>query len=208
MPPTINIIRHAESRHNVEANGDELRDPSLTETGRRQSRALGVTFPFSEQVRVMISSPMRRAIQTGLTAFGSIVREEGLKVILLPDLQEASARPSDTGSPAVELREEFGDVLKLDFLPDGWWYKDASTTYGGRDQGKVAEKARQARLFIRSVARTLDDNDHIIVVAHSGFIRHLIHGAPRFGNAEFRSCQFVELFGNDNQAVLVEAGSM
>ncbi|KAI1131407.1 histidine phosphatase superfamily [Nemania abortiva] len=205
MPVTIDIVRHAESRHNVEHNGDALRDPSLTEAGTRQAVALGATFPYTTQVRRLISSPMRRAIQTGLLAFGSVVEEKHLEVVLVPELQEASARPSDTGSPPLELREEFANVLNLDFLSHDWWHKDASSSYGSRDQGKVAEKARQARLYIRSVARTLNDGDHIVVVAHSGFIKHLIQGAPKFGNAEFRSCKFVDLLGHDEQALLVEA---
>ncbi|KAI0104676.1 histidine phosphatase superfamily [Nemania sp. FL0031] len=204
MPPTIDIIRHAESQHNVEVNGDMLRDPSLTFTGTHQAMMLGSTYPYKGKVREIISSPMRRAIQTGLIAFGSIMEQEDLTLVLVPELQETSARPSDTGSPASELREEFGDVLDLSFLAEGWWYEDASTTYGSRDQTKIAEKARQARRFIRETAVNLGNDDHIVVVAHSGFIKHLIHGAPSFGNAEFRSCQFIDLFGHDDDAVLVE----
>lgn len=204
MPPTIDIVRHAQSRHNVEPNGDALRDPSLTVTGEDQAKALGSTFPYMRQVRRVISSPMRRAVQTALRAFGPIIQERSFKIVLVPELQEASARPSDTGSPPIELREEFGVVVNTEFLADDWWFKDASASYGARDQARVAERARKARLYIRSVAKTLNDDDHVVVVAHSGFIKHLIEGAPRFGNAEFRPCQFVDLFGNDDQALLVE----
>ncbi|KAI0436915.1 histidine phosphatase superfamily [Xylaria telfairii] len=203
MPVKINIVRHAQSRHNVEVNGDEIRDPSLTAEGMQQAKALGNTFPYTQRVRHVISSPMRRAIQTGLLAFDPLIKQ-GVKIILAPDLQESSARPSDIGSPAPELREEFGDAIDTKFLSDGWFSKDASASYGGRDQKKVAERARRARLYIRSIAKTLSDGDHILVVAHSGFVKHLIQGAPSLGNAEFRSCQFVDLLGDDEQAILVE----
>ncbi|KAI0973729.1 histidine phosphatase superfamily [Xylaria arbuscula] len=203
MPPTIDIIRHAEARHNVEPNGDEIRDPHLTAKGMAQASAVSSTFPYASQVKGIISSPMRRTIQTALLAFEPVISEGSTQIVLLPELQESSLRPSDMGSPASELRAEFGHVLNLEHLSDGWWYKDASSSYGGRDAAKVAARARQARLYIRGVARTLSDGDHLIVVAHSGFIRHLIEGAPRFGNAELRPCQFLDLFGNDDQALLV-----
>ncbi|KAI0869623.1 histidine phosphatase superfamily [Hypoxylon argillaceum] len=204
MPPTIDIVRHAQSRHNVEPNGDQLRDPSITATGADQAAALGSQFPFMKQVKRVISSPMRRAVQTALIAFEPHIREQGLDIVLLGDLQEASARPSDTGSPPRELREEFGSIVNVEFLADDWWFKDASASYGSRDQAKVADRARKARLYIRNVAKTMSDDDHIVVVAHSGFVRHLIQGAPKFGNAEFRPCQFVDLFGDDDQALLAE----
>ncbi|KAI8955800.1 histidine phosphatase superfamily [Xylaria longipes] len=204
MPPTINIVRHAESRHNVELNGDNLRDPSLTTKGMRQAKALGTQFPNMQSVkRLLISSPMRRAVQTALLAFNPLI-QQGMNIILIPELQEGSARPSDTGSPPGDLQDEFGNLVDVQFLSDDWFSADASASYGGRDQKKVAERARQSRLYIRSVAKTLGDSDHLVVVAHGGFIKHLIQGAPKFGNAEYRPCHFVDLGGDDDQALLAE----
>ncbi|KAI0506528.1 histidine phosphatase superfamily [Xylaria bambusicola] len=204
MSPTITIVRHAEARHNVEPNGDALRDPHLTQKGEGQAKTLQSTFPHMSRIKGVISSPMRRAVQTALLGFGPAIQKGNMKVILIPELQESSARPSDTGSPAEVLQAEFGNVLDTQFLFDGWEYKDASTTYGGRDQAKVAERARLSRVYIRSVAKTLSNDDHLVVVAHSGFIRHLIQGAPKFGNAEFRACKFVDILGDDSLALLAE----
>ncbi len=206
MPPTIDIFRHAQARHNVEPNGDGLRDPHLTAKGMAHAEALRGTFPHASKVRRIISSPMRRTVQTALIAFGPTIQEGNMKVVLVPELEECSARPSDMGSPAPELRAEFGHVLDLQFLSDGWWYKGGSTSYGRRIQAKVAARARRARLYIRRVARELDDDDHLVVVAHSGFIRHLIQGAPRFRTAETRPCRFVDLFADDGEALLAELG--
>ncbi|KAK5625283.1 hypothetical protein RRF57_000999 [Xylaria bambusicola] len=203
MSPTITIVRHAEARHNVEPDGDSLRDPHLTKNGEGQAKALQTTFPHMSGIKGLISSPMRRAVQTALLGFAPAI-QKGNQVVLLPELQESSARPSDMGSPAELLSAEFGNVIDTEFLFDGWEYKNATTTYGGRDQAKIAERTRQARVYIRSVAKTLSSDDHLVVVAHSGFIRHLIHGAPNFGNAEFRACKFIDILGEDNLAILME----
>ncbi|KAI1348983.1 histidine phosphatase superfamily [Xylaria sp. FL0043] len=204
MPPTIDIVRHAESRHNVEPNGGAIRDPHLTTNGIAQAEALGSTYPYMAQAKCIISSPMRRTIQTALLGFSLVIQQRNMPVTLIPELQESSARPSDMGSPAPELRAEFGYVIDLEFLFDGWWYKNTTASYGRRDRAKIAEKARIARLYISSVARTLGDDDHIVVVAHRGSIKYLIPEAPKFRNAELRSCQFVDLFADDDQALLAE----
>ncbi|KAI0424327.1 histidine phosphatase superfamily [Xylaria sp. FL1042] len=204
MPPTIDIIRHAESRHNVEPHGNTIRDPHLTANGVSQAKTLRGAFPYMSRVKRIISSPMRRTVQTALLGFSPILQEGTMEVVLLPELQESSARPSDMGSPAPELRAEFGHAVDLGFLFDGWWYKDATETYGKREQAKVAERVRRARVYIRSVARTLGDDDHLVVVAHRGSIKNLIPGVPKFRNAEMRSCRFVDLFADDDQAILAE----
>ncbi|KAI0405680.1 histidine phosphatase superfamily [Xylaria palmicola] len=205
MSPIVHIVRHGESRHNVEVNGDALRDPSLTATGAEQAVALGLGFPHTASVSLFISSPMRRAIQTALLAFGHLMPAQDARLALVPELQESSARPSDTGSPPAELLAEFGDkVVDTSLLADDWFLKDASTSYGARDQAKVAERARLARLHIRGLAQGLADDEHIVVVAHSGFIKHLIQGAPKFKNAEERPCRFVDVHGDDDQALLAE----
>ncbi|TGJ87510.1 hypothetical protein E0Z10_g1275 [Xylaria hypoxylon] len=198
MPPTIDILCHAESRDSFEPNGEMLRDPSLTVGGEYEAERLGMSFPHMSQVKRIISSPMRRAIETATRTFKLLINQQDIKVVLVPELQECSSKPSDMGSPVPELRGEFGFALDLGLLSDGWWYKDVSA----RDQIKIAERARQARLYIRGVARQLGDDDHIVVVTHREFITHLIQSEPRFRNLEFRGYQFVDVFGGDDQAFL------
>ncbi|RWA10424.1 hypothetical protein EKO27_g4682 [Xylaria grammica] len=203
MAPTIHIFRHAESRHNVELDGHAIRDPELTTHGVVDAAQKSCQFEPMPKVKKIISSPMRRAIQTAGLIFRPLIEEQGMKIILYPDLQECSSQPSDTGSPPDELRAEFGFAIDETHLSDGWWYKGASESYGGRSREIIAERARQARLFIRNVAKSLNDDDHIVVVTHSLFIPHLIENGPKFRNAEFRSCHFVDLLGDDSQATLV-----
>ncbi|KAI1363623.1 histidine phosphatase superfamily [Xylaria arbuscula] len=200
---TIHFVRHAESRHNVEPEGDRIPDPHLTPTGENQAKALSSKFTNNAQIQAIISSPMRRTIQTTLLGFGPAIKDD-TRIVLHSDLQECSSKPSDSGSPVSELVAEFGTMLNTKLLSEYWYSEGASESYGARDQKKVAERARRARLYIRNVAKALSEQDHIIVVTHSGFLRHLIHGAPKFKNAEIRACQFVDVQGVDDQAVIVE----
>ncbi|KAI1504039.1 histidine phosphatase superfamily [Biscogniauxia marginata] len=199
MVPTIDIVRHAEARHNVE--GNYLRDPELTAQGIQQCSILCNTYPYMQKVTHIVSSPLRRAIQTTLLCFGPV----SAKIVLLPELQETTARPSDTGSPRQRLQEEFGNRIDTScLLTDDWYLKDASTIFAS-DPKKVKESARLARVWLREIVRKAGPDDHIVVVTHSGFVGSLISGPEvKFGNAEFRSCEFAELDGKDNEAILVE----
>ncbi|KAJ2982784.1 hypothetical protein NUW58_g6369 [Xylaria curta] len=204
MAPVIDIVRHGEAYHNIDrVNGPYLRDPSLTPTGVLQCQNLGNSYPYMDQVYSLLSSPMRRTIQTTHIAFEQLLGSR-MRVILVPELTESSARPSDTGSPWQELRAEFGYKNDLQLLHDGWWFKDSSTGWGA-DPVKVAEQARKARLIIRNVARHAGEDDHIVVVTHSKLVVPLLQGDIKFENAQFKSFQFVNLHGDDDQALLTEA---
>jgi broad specificity phosphatase PhoE len=218
MAPIIDIVRHGQALHNA-LNDNFIRDPGLTEKGIAQSRELCNKYKYRYQVTYVISSPMRRAIQTTIHGFEPLFfpaadpktghRSEGKRIILVPELQESSARPSDTGSPAEELEYEFGrDLVDTRFLSDGWWNKDASKSFGP-DPEKLAVRAQKARLYIRSLAREVaarypneGENTRIVVVTHSAFVKLLIVGEPVFGNAELMSCSFVDLYGDDDEALM------
>ncbi|KAI0533238.1 histidine phosphatase superfamily [Xylaria digitata] len=201
MPPTIHIMRHGESEHNVSPNGDALRDPNLTYHGQLNAQGLGPLLPHMTKVRRIISSPLRRAIQTSLLVFDDLIKQD-MKILVLPELKEAGWRASNTGSSAQELREEFGFVLELGHLSNGWWYRDIGRN--GREDEKVAERARQARSYIRTIAKDLNDDEHIVIVTHRGVVKHLVEDPPKLKNLEARSYQFVDLMGDDNDALLVE----
>jgi len=210
MAPIIDIVRHGEALHNA-LKDNFIRDPALTEKGVAQSRELCNTYKYRYQVAHVISSPMRRAIQTTIHGFEPLffTGENRMRIVLVPELQESSARPSDTGSPAEELEYEFGDdLVDTCFLSDGWWNKDASKSFGP-DPEKLALRAQKARLYIRSLARSVaaqypneGENTRIVVVTHSAFVKLLILGEPVFGNAELMSCRFVDLHGDDDRALM------
>lgn len=52
MAPIIHLVRHAEGHHNVEENGEKIRDPFLTEKGKQQCQQLCDELPHHDQVLI------------------------------------------------------------------------------------------------------------------------------------------------------------
>lgn len=95
-------------------------DPDITPEGEKQCEKLNETFPYHEKIDLLVASPIRRTINTALIGFKSEV-ERGLKVIALPEAQETSDLPCDTGSSPATLRKEFeGKPVDLDLVLEGW----------------------------------------------------------------------------------------
>lgn len=88
---------------------------------------LSQKFPFTSQVDLVVTSPMRRAIYTGLEGFNAVLeKEHAPKLIALPDLQELSDFPCDIGSKVEDLQREVEqDNLPVDlsFVEEGWTEK-------------------------------------------------------------------------------------
>ncbi|KAK4173383.1 histidine phosphatase superfamily [Triangularia setosa] len=154
----IFLIRHAESVHNVTKDFN-LRDPGLTQFGHEQAASLGASFPDLSSVAVVISSPLTRAIETTLDAFGSIL-PGGNNLILNPYLQERSDLPCDTGSPISVLKERFpsfpdviwssltGNTFPLD--GDNWLEKRGNYAV---DDEKIAKRAEKVRKILWNMAQ-------------------------------------------------------
>lgn len=76
----------------------------------------------------------------------------------------------------------------------------------------VEDRAREARVFLRDLARRGPDDAHIVVVSHGGFIHFLTEDFSglwakcftSYGNTTMRSFQFVDLHGDDPDAKLVQ----
>ena len=118
MVSKIIIVRHAESVHNVTKDFSQL-DPPLTSLGVEQASSISQKLPDAASISTVISSPLRRAIQTALAGFSVVLDKQyfdtssgqgidsGATLFLDPDLQERSDLPCDTGSPASELAKAF-----------------------------------------------------------------------------------------------------
>lgn len=66
---------------------------------------------------------MTRTIYTALLSFEKVIKEKGLKVVALPELQETSNVPCDTGSDVEDLKrmvEERGLPVDLSLVTEGW----------------------------------------------------------------------------------------
>lgn len=85
---------------------------------------LSQNFPYTSQIELVVTSPLRRAIYTGLEGFKSVLeREHAQKLIALADLQELSDFPCDVGSSVAELRMEFDEAhlpVDMGFVEADW----------------------------------------------------------------------------------------
>jgi hypothetical protein len=71
----------------------------------------------------MVASPLRRTIYTALLSFEPVFKNRNLKLIALPETQETSDVPCDTGSDPAVLKKEFdgrGAPVDLSLVHDGW----------------------------------------------------------------------------------------
>ncbi|OTB12036.1 hypothetical protein K445DRAFT_26072 [Daldinia sp. EC12] len=212
MSVTIHIIRHAQGPHNVVREAYWTRDPFLTAEGMQQCARVQRSFPYT--LTGIISSPQRRAIQTALISFAWSIGN-GVIVDLMADLQEVGDAPCCVGMDIPTIENDFGPVVNTDHLDENWFKTGLSS-----NPNDVAERARRARRAIREFAvgmlenedgSTPKENLHIAVATHSLLIPHLTGdgrdhtGQVRyFANAEWRSYMFGDIYGTDNDAVLVE----
>ncbi|KAK2590924.1 hypothetical protein QQS21_011385 [Conoideocrella luteorostrata] len=165
MPPIIHVIRHAQGVHNLSLNSHHLLDPELTSLGEEQARALGAGFPEVENIQLILSSPLKRAIQTALLGFPAQI-EGGLQVLPWPEIQEASALPCDTGKGLPDIKAEF-QHLPVDFqLVEPDWHikqdKWANTA------SSLLARAQRARQWLSQRPER-----EIVLVSHGCFL-HLL----------------------------------
>ncbi|KAH7395519.1 histidine phosphatase superfamily [Cadophora sp. MPI-SDFR-AT-0126] len=186
MAGHIHVIRHAEAIHNI-TKDFTLPDPALTPLGKTQASALSQNFQHSNKIGLIISSPLRRTIQTTLLAFPHVLDKSyyapgtggvsnGAKLILDPKLQERSAEPCDTGSSREVLEREFSE-LEFGLLEDGWTGK---TGFYAVDDESVEERARKVRGELRDYVEDLGRREgqgerrDVVVVTHGVFMKFLV----------------------------------
>lgn len=113
------LIRHGQSEFNVVFSATRqdpgIRDPHLTEEGRRQARVAGEALAGTGLKR-LICSPYSRAIETAEIIAG--VLDLGLTVD--PLVGERAAFSCDVGSPPTELKLRW-PALELEHLTEQWW---------------------------------------------------------------------------------------
>ena len=182
MAGRIQLVRHAEAVHNVDHDFSHI-DPALTPLGSQQAENLGRTFPDSARVGLIITSPLRRTIQTTLLAFANVLDkryyaqgsghgvEGGAKLRTDPDLQERSALPVDTRSDRATLEIAFPG-LDFSTLNSAWLSKEG---FYAADDNAVNERARKVRGDVRKRIVELNGNERkdIVVVTHGVFMKFL-----------------------------------
>lgn len=194
----IHIARHAEGLHNLHLERDPshpepavaIADAPLSQRGFDAAHQLGLDFVAAEsdRVGVILSSPLRRTIQTSLTAFHRILDlsyyapetgrgvQGGVKLFLDADLQEISALPCNTGSTMQRLISQFPTLRQqIAALPVPW--PDKTGIFAPIDS---ALEERRQRILVKLEqaveALTRPDRQDVLIVTHDGIISLL---APR-----------------------------
>ncbi|KAL8701470.1 MAG: hypothetical protein Q9201_004891 [Fulgogasparrea decipioides] len=202
MAPTIHLVRHAQAVHNLSPANCWMRDPALTPLGESQCLDLRARFPFHSSISLLVTSPLRRTVQTTLLAFEPEL-SRGVQCIALSEIQETSGAPSDTGSDLADLKKDFKDQpVDFSLVPEDWVSKEGKWA---PDPEPINARCREARKWFKARSE-----GEIVVVSHGGLLGFMtgdfsdnekFEGAG-WENAEFRTYRFVE--GDDENASIEE----
>jgi broad specificity phosphatase PhoE len=221
MPqPKIHLVRHAQGFHNLGFEFHSLLDPKLTPLGQSQCAELQSThFPpsVSKSISLVTASPLSRTLHTAYLVFGPALKNGKCqpKILAIPDAQETSDFPCDTGSEVEVLHGIVRDQnwpTDLSLVKEGWNVKTLQNRYSPAGDA-IKRRARDARVLLREKARELhaagDDAVEIVLVAHGAYMHYISNDwedAAKFTstgweNCEFRTYNFEADFLNDNADV-------
>ncbi|KAI1374148.1 phosphoglycerate mutase-like protein [Hypoxylon crocopeplum] len=184
MAPIIILIRHGEALHNI-AHEWDLPDPSLTEKGIEESRALAAElepkFPFTQAECRIVVSPLKRTLQT--VRYGlQWLQDRGVPAEVRAEWQETTSRPCDVGEDPSIIKNEWPD---LDFSSLDPVYPQKTGLYESTEAAFRKRGAFAKRWLFERPEKC------IVVVTHAGFLRRLV-GGERFLNVEYRTYELVE----------------
>ncbi|KAK4540682.1 hypothetical protein LTR36_009013 [Oleoguttula mirabilis] len=201
MSPRLHLVRHGQGSHELEPlqENQQRPDPVLTDLGVQQCKAFNAAFPEYIHIDLVCASPMRRAILTAKYCFASALQRTG-SILLLPLAQEDSAAPADTGSAPEVLRAEFGDLVDLSMVKEGWNIKEG---VNAPTPQALRERARKLRHELQ-----LRPEKEVAVVSHGTFLQYLIGNVDADGQSdeawthqEWRSYKFVTDDGGEARLV-------
>lgn len=162
----LHIVRHAQGYHQVPLDhpNRDIPDPELTPYGLEQCEQFCSTFPHHPDLDLICASPMRRTIRTALVCFEPEIKKN-FKVLALPDAQEATDVPSDVGSDAARLKDNFGASVDYSELYNEWYVKAGQNAVTNT---ALHERALRLRKWIRAREET-----NIVLVTHGIFAHYL-----------------------------------
>ncbi|KAI9732056.1 MAG: hypothetical protein M1818_007651 [Claussenomyces sp. TS43310] len=167
MAPTVILIRHAEAEHSLGPQCQEL------------NAYLKNHVPLAERVELIVSSPMRRTLQTATQSLDWLIAR-GVPVVLRAEWQENSDKPCDTGTSIADMRQEWPQFSWDSVDPD---YPSKSGLYEFSKDG-LLQRGIEARRWLKSRPEKV-----IAVVSHSGFLRVGV-SFRKYENADFRVFEF------------------
>ncbi|EXJ64042.1 hypothetical protein A1O7_00377 [Cladophialophora yegresii CBS 114405] len=225
--PMIHLVRHAQGFHNLGTEFHSLPDPRLTPLGESQCAKLQEEhFPAERQqsISLITASPLTRTLHTAFLTFKPALSSQGTKckptILAIPDAQETSDYPCDTGSDVPVLKafiEEQKWPVDLSLLTDTWNVKTLENRYSPASAA-IKARARDCRKLLREKARDLasngDENVEIVLVTHGGYLHYLTDdwedaaklSGTGWDNTEYRTYTFETSFlsDDDSQAHLTE----
>jgi len=205
MPqPKIHLVRHAQGFHNLGFEYHSLLDPKLTPLGTSQCAELQSThFPQSTQksISLVTASPLSRTLHTANLTFGPALQNGKCqpRILAIPDAQETSDFPCDTGSDVDLLHaivQEQNWPTDLSLVKEGWNVKTLQNRYSPAGEA-IKRRARDARVLLRQKARELhvagDDAVEIVLVAHGAYMHYISddwEDAAKFTSTGWENCEF------------------
>ena len=139
-------------------------DPDLTLYGEEQCHHLAQHFPYHKSIELLVASPLRRTIYTTLLGFEPEIKR-GLKIITLPEAQETSVNPCDTGSDVEALKKEMADKpVDLSLVTEGWNSKKGKWA---DDADAIEARAKETRKWLQA-----RPEKEIVLVTHGGFLHY------------------------------------
>ena len=176
----VHLIRHGESQFNaafaLKRVDPMIFDAPLTPRGLEQATALRPEVT-ALGIETVIVSPLTRAIQTAMAAFGGCAAR--LQVEALH--RERVEHSGDLGRSPRLLAADFPN-LAFDHLDDPWWHCEAHQpqVIVVEPEDSVLARVQKFREFLASRPER-----RIAVVGHGTFLRHLTGFA--FANCERRT---------------------
>jgi broad specificity phosphatase PhoE len=129
----------SQSRSDLEA----FHDPQLSPVGIGQCEKFRANFKDDSQyITHVLSSPLRRSLETARLAFKDILAKH-IKIVAMPELQSCECGPNSTGHSVFELKEQHGAAEEITpaSVEDGeirpqfdWQYMREDWTEGKRNR--------------------------------------------------------------------------
>ncbi|KAK6529869.1 hypothetical protein TWF281_009025 [Arthrobotrys megalospora] len=196
------LIRHGQATHNLDDDFSQP-DPRLTELGKEQCvKGLRDAFADGEwgdfkDLELVVVSPLFRTLETAFLVFGKEFREGKVPFVVLPEIQETSPNPCDTGSSVESLKAGFPSLDFSNCERHDWLTK----THGFYTRDNLGVRATCARKWLFERPEKV-----IAVVTHSGFLRWLtpqdfpfVENRDKYRNCEYRGYTFAGTLADDGE---------
>ena len=174
--PSNSSFRNAEAAHNQVRDG-RFENLYSRLNGMKQAKNILKNYQFLNHPSLILTSPLRRTIQTVLKAFHPSFNRIAAKrfptcprIIAFPHLQECSELPSDTGLSLAFLKSEYGQYIEFpdEFFSEDWFIKEGTWLASNHDL--IISRAEFVRKFILE-----QTSQEVIVMTHGNFAHFLVN---------------------------------